>query len=217
MGINIDGTLEKPEISFSLDLPHEEKVNYPVLANKLEKLKQPEYQSELNKQVFAVLVLGGFMPETSGFDINQNTVATTALYNSVNSLLSTQLNQFANRYITGLDIDVGIQSYSDNAASGKTRTAMDFRVTKRMMNDRLSFEFGGDFNINQDQSGSNSGDNFRGDIGIVYDLTEQGNKRLKLFNNETYDIIYQEIRNTGVSLIFIREFDKARKSKNEGK
>ena len=217
VGINIDGTLEKPEISFSLDLPHEEKVNYPVLANKLEKLKQPEYQSELNKQVFAVLVLGGFMPETSGFDINQNTVATTALYNSVNSLLSTQLNQFANRYITGLDIDVGIQSYSDNAASGKTRTAMDFRVTKRMMNDRLSFEFGGDFNINQDQSGSNSGDNFRGDIGIVYDLTEQGNKRLKLFNNETYDIIYQEIRNTGVSLIFIREFDKARKSKNEGK
>jgi hypothetical protein len=34
---------------------------------------------------------------------------------------------------------------------------------------------------------------------------------LKLFNNESYDIIYQEIRNTGISLIFIREFDKGEK------
>ena len=217
IGINIKGTIEKPEISFTLDLPPNDKANYPVLANKLERLKQPEYQSELNKQVFALLVLGGFLPEASGTDINENAIATTALYNSVNSLLSSQLNRFASQYIKGVDIDVGIQSYSDYAAGGKTQTAMDFRVTKRVMDDRLSFEIGGDFNINQDQSGSNSGDNFRGDIAIVYDLTEQGNKKLKLFNNETYDIIYQEIRNTGISLIFIREFDRTRKPKHRDK
>ncbi|HEY5748012.1 MAG TPA: translocation/assembly module TamB domain-containing protein [Chryseolinea sp.] len=215
VGITIKGTIGKPVVSFSLDLPREDRVNYPVLANKLDRLQQPEFQSELNKQVFGILVLGGFMPESTGLDINEGQVATTALSNSVNSLLSGQLNRFANRYIKGVDIDVGIQSYSDySAPGGKTQTAMDFRMTKRVMNDRLSFEVGGDFNINQDQSGASTGDkNFRGDVAIIYDLTGNGNKKLKLFNNETYDIVYQEVRNTGISLIFIREFDKKKKDK----
>jgi hypothetical protein len=86
------------------------------------------------------------------------------------------------------------------------------------MNDRLSFEIGGDFDINADQSGSNTGTkNYRGDIAIIYDLTGNGDKRLKLFNNETYDIIYQEIRNTGISLIFIREFERKTNGKNSDK
>ena len=219
VGINIKGTIEKPIISFSLDLPKEEKVNYPVLANKLDRLRLPEYESELNKQVFGLLVLGGFLPETSGSDINSNLIATTALSNSVNSLLASQLNRFASQYVKGVNIDVGIQSYSDySAPGGKTQTAMDFRVSKSILNDRLSFEIGGDFDINQDQSGANTGNkNYRGDIAIIYDLTGGGDKQLKLFNNETYDIIYQEIRNTGISLIFIREFDKNKKRNNEDK
>lgn len=213
VGINILGTLEKPIISFSLDLPQNERVNYPVLANKLDRLRQPEYASELNKQVFGLLVLGGFLPESSA-DVNSNVIATTALSNSVNNLLASQLNRFANQYIKGVNIDVGIQSFSDySAPGGKTQTAMDFRVSKRIMNDRLAFEIGGDFDINQDQSGGNTGKNYRGDIAIIYDLTGNGDKQLKLFNNETYDIIYQEIRNTGISLIFIREFESKEKEK----
>jgi translocation and assembly module TamB len=217
VGINIDGTIEKPIISFSLDLPKNEKVNYPVLANKLDRLRQPEYESELNKQVFGLLVLGGFLPESSG-DVNSSVIATTALSNSVNSLLASQLNRFANQYIKGVNIDVGIQSFSDySAPGGKTQTAMDFRVSKKMMNDRLSFEIGGDFDINQDQSGGNTGKNYRGDVAIIYDLTGNGDKQLKLFNNETYDIVYQEIRNTGISLILIREFEKENKDKHKKK
>jgi hypothetical protein len=173
----------------------------------------------LNKQVFGLLVLGGFLPETSGSDINSSLIATTALSNSVNNLLASQLNRFASQYIKGVNIDVGIQSYSDySAPGGKTQTAMDFRVSKSIMDDRLSFEIGGDFDINQDQSGANTGTkNYRGDIAIIYDLTGNGDKQLKLFNNETYDIIYQEIRNTGISLIFIREFASKEKNKNKDK
>jgi hypothetical protein len=219
VGININGTIESPVISFSLDLPQNEKTNYPVLANKLDRLRQPEYESELNKQVFGLLVLGGFIPETSGSDINSSAIATTALANSVNSLLAGQLNRFTSQYIKGVNIDVGIQSYSDySAPGGKTQTAMDFRVSKSIMNDRLSFQIGGDFNISQDQSGANTGTkNYRGDIAIIYDLTGNNDKQLKLFNNETYDIVYQEIRNTGISLIFIRDFDKKQRKKRKAK
>jgi len=219
VGININGTIAKPNVSFSLDLPQQEKTSYPVLANKLERLKQPEFQSELNKQVFGLLVLGGFLPETSGSDVNSSQIATTALSNSVNSLLAGQLNRFASQYIKGVNIDVGIQSYADySAPGGKTQTAMDFRVSKRIMDDRLSFEVGGDFDINTDQSGGNKGTkNYRGDVAIVYDLTGNSDKQLKLFNNETYDIVYQEIRNTGISIIFIREFSEEEKKKRRKK
>jgi hypothetical protein len=212
VGINISGTVDKPIVAFSLDLPKEEKANYPVLANKLDRLKMPEFQTELNKQVFGLLVLGGFLPDASAMDVNSNQIATTALYNSVNSLLASQLNRFAGQYIKGVNIDVGIQSYADySTPGGKTQTAMDFRVSKSILDERLSFEVGGDFDISTDQSGGNKGDNYRGDIAIIYDLTGNGDKQLKLFNNETYDIIYQEIRNTGISLVFIREFDKGEK------
>ncbi len=209
VGINIEGTVEKPIISFSLDLPDEEKANFPALATKLNRLALPEFQSELNKQVFGLLVLGGFLPETSVADINQNLIATTAIANSVNSLLAGQLNRFAGQYIKGVNIDVGLQSYSDySTPGGKTQTAVDFSVSKSILNDRLTFEVGGDFDINSDQSGGNKGDAYRGDVAIIYDLTGDGDIKLKLFNNESYDIIYQEIRNTGISLIFIREFNK---------
>ena len=101
---------------------------------------------------------------------------------------------------------VGIQSYSDySTPGGKTQTAMDFRVSKSVFNDRLSFEVGGDFDISADQSGANTGNNYRGDIAIIYDLTGNGDKMLKLFNNESYDIVYQEIRNTGISLVFMKK------------
>jgi translocation and assembly module TamB len=219
VGININGTIERPIISFSLDLPVNDKASFPVLANKLDRLRQPEYESELNKQVFGLLVLGGFLPESSGSDFNSSLIATTALSNSVNSLLASQLNKFANQYIRGFNIDVGIQSYNDfSAPGGQAQTAMDFRVSKSIMDDRLSFEIGGDFDINADQSGANTGTkNYRGDVAIIYDLTGNGDKQLKLFNNETYDIVYQEIRNTGISLIFIREFSRENKKKNKEK
>ena len=214
--IIIRGTIEEPEISFGLDLPAQDKVNYPALNSKLDRLKQPEYESELNKQVFGLLVLGGFIPEASGSDFNESAVATTALANSVNGLLTAQLNRLTNQ-IEGVDINIGLQSYSDyQTGSGSPRTAMDFRVTKRFMEDRLSIEVGGEMDIDAYNSGANRGQNtFRGDVAIVYNLTESGNKKLKAFNNETYDIIYHQVRNTGIALIFIREFDKGERRKKE--
>ncbi|MDH3711378.1 MAG: translocation/assembly module TamB, partial [Cyclobacteriaceae bacterium] len=212
VGINIRGSIEYPEISFSMDLSKNDRSNYPVLANKLDRLNQPEFEAELNRQVFGLLVLGGFLPENTRSNINTGVMATTALANSVNSILANQLNQITNRYIKGVDIDIGLESYSDyTSGGGQTRTAMEFRVSKTLANDRLSIEAGGSFDLDSDQSGTSRGDGYKGDIAIIYDLTATGNKKLKLFNNETYDIIYHEVRNTGISLIFVREFDKRQK------
>ena len=76
------------------------------------------------------------------------------------------------------------------------------------MDDRLAFEVGGEVDVGSSQGARAGSDGFRSDVTVIYDLTESGNTKLKAFNNETYDIIYHEIRNTGIALIFIREFDK---------
>ena len=216
VGIIIKGTIENPIVSFDLDLPQDVKADYPTLGNKLDRLKQPEFETELNQQVFGLLVLGGFIPEESGSEFDASVTATTTLKNSVNSILAGQMNRFAGKLVKGVDINVGMQSYSDftSAGGGQTRTALDVRVSKRMMDDRLSIEVGGGMDLNSELSGAtNTGaDNFRGDFTVVYDLTESGAKKLKFFNNETYDIIYHEVRNTGISLIFIKNFDKGEKS-----
>lgn len=216
VSIFIRGQLDAPEISFGLDLPNADKASFPVLASKLSRLSQPEFESELNKQVFGLLVLGGFIPQTSGSDFDEMAVATTAIANSVNGLLTAQLNRLTNK-IEGVDINIGLQSYTDyqTGAGNATRTAMDFRVSKRLMEDRLTIEVGGEVDLYNDQSGVNTGDGFRGDVAVIYDLTESGNKKLKAFNNETYDIIYHEVRNTGIALIFIREFDKGERRKKD--
>jgi hypothetical protein len=129
--------------------------------------------------------------------------------------LTNQLNRFINENIQGVEIDIGMQQYSDySSGGGKTRSSMDFRVTKRVMNDRLSFEVGAEVDINPDQSGANAGqDAFRGDVAVIYDLSESGDRKLKAFNNETYDIIYHEIRNTGIAFILVKEYDKKKKIK----
>ena len=220
VSINIQGTIEQPQVSFGLDLPEDDKLNYPALNSKLSRLAQPEFESELNKQVFGLLVIGGFIPTSTGSDFDEMAVATTAIANSVNSLLAAQLNRLTNQ-IDGVEINIGLQSYSDYQTGGsRTQTAMDFRVTKRVLDDRLAFEVGAEFDLQSDQSGANTGsDNFRGDITVIYDLTESGDRKLKAFNNETYDIVYHEVRNTGIALIFIREFDKGERQakRNEKK
>jgi hypothetical protein len=49
---------------WQLELPDKYLVAYPLLANKFNVLNTPEMASELNKQVFSLLVAGAFIPSS---------------------------------------------------------------------------------------------------------------------------------------------------------
>ena len=222
--INIKGQLDKPEIGFGIDLPDEDKSAFPLVETKLNQLAEPGNESELTRQVFGLLTIGSFIPETTGPGGGSDfgsALATTAAANSLNSILTNELNKLSGKYITFADLDVGMQTFSDMGGSGQTnRTTMDIRLSKRLFNDRVTIEAQSSFDLhNEADKYKHASDEstVHSDFAIIYDLTEKGDYKLKAFERSAYDIIYKDTRMGGVAVIFIKEFDKYKKERKSRK
>jgi hypothetical protein len=222
--ININGQLDKPEIGFGIDLPEEEKSAYPLVETKLNQLAEPGNESELTRQVFGLLTLGSFIPETTGPGAGSDygsALATTAAANSLNSILTNELNKLSGKYITFADLDIGMQTFSDMGSGGQTnRTTMDIRLSKKLFNDRVTIEAQSSFDLhNEADKYKHASDQstVHSDFAIIYDLTEKGDYKLKAFERSAYDIIYKDTRMGGVAVIFIKEFDKYKKERKSRK
>lgn len=209
--LRINDKISYPTISFEIDLPTRYRSTYPTLDSKLNIMNQPNMEAERNKQVFALLVGGTFIPENP--DINEGSssgdFATTAARNSVNAIMTQQLNKLTGQFIQGLDVDMGVNTFDDfSGGSAQTRTQLDVKVSKKLFNDRVS----ADMESHIDIDGSNkqvAGQSNAGmtEFAVSYKLTEAGNYRIKAFRENAYDIFDGEIQNAGVAFIFVREFD----------
>lgn len=217
--IGIRGKLDNPEIGFAIDLPPDEKSSYPLVESKLNQLREPGHESELTKQVFGLLTIGSFIPETTGPGGNSDfgsALASTAAANSLNSILTNELNKLSGRYIKFADLDFGMQTYSDMSGGGQSnRTTMDVRFSKKLFNDRVTVEAQGSFEVFGDGNKYNQmmgQSDVYSDFAIIYDLTKKGDYKVKAFERSAYDIIYKDTRMGGVAIIFIKEFDKYRRT-----
>ncbi|MDZ7604207.1 MAG: translocation/assembly module TamB domain-containing protein [Cyclobacteriaceae bacterium] len=200
-----------PVISFGIDLPQTYRSNYPTLDTKLNILNQPSMESERNKQVFALLVGGTFIPENP--DVSEGSTsqsfATTAAINSVNAIMTQQLNNLTGQFIKNFDLDMGVNTFDDySTGNAQTRTQLDVKVSKTLFNDRVSAEVESHINLD----GSNTSKGTQSDAGqtefaVSYKLTPSGNYRIKAFRENAYDIFDGEIQNSGLAFIFVREFD----------
>ncbi len=218
--LQISGTVNNPELKFLLDLKDEYKNSYAVVANKLEQLNQPEFEAERNKQVFALLVAGNFITDTPVNPTGQssNNFATSAARNSVNGILTQQLNNITGQYIKFVDFNMGVNTY-ENYSTGKseTRTDLDLQVSKKLFNDRVTVEVESSINLDSDasQNTTQSGKSTSFEYSVFYDLTPSGNYRIKAFRENAYDLFDGEIQNSGVAFIFIREFDSKKDKDSE--
>ncbi|MBK9046873.1 MAG: translocation/assembly module TamB domain-containing protein [Bacteroidetes bacterium] len=204
--LHMEGVLLKPQISFEIGLKPEDQgaLNGTVYA-KLNSLNQDE--SELNKQVFALLVLNRFIqsnPLEGGSGI-QNVAR-----NSVSKFLSQQLNSFAMQYIKGVELNFEVQSYEDystNEPEGKTE--VNVGVTKRLMGDRLIVQVAGNVAVEGEAAKQNNMSDIAGDIVLEYLLTEDGRYRLKVFRKDQYEgILDGEIKESGIGIVYTRDFDR---------
>src|SRR5690606_29545981 len=110
------GELLKPEIKFDIALPENAdlRVDASVTENVKARLTQLRSEpSELNKQVFALLLLNRFISEnpfaSSGGSFNAGTLARQ----SVSKILTEQLNNLAADLITGVDLNFEPESTED--------------------------------------------------------------------------------------------------------
>ena len=231
--LNITGVLERPTISFDIRTPDVDPTIKTYVDQKLALLKINE--TELNKQVFGLLVMNRFIPtnsSTSNAITNSNYISGTAA-NTVSEFISSQFSnylsnllEFAN--IKNLDVNIGFRQYDQSnltttsatsAAALDTRRELQLALSQRLLNNRLSIAAGGNLDFGNstttvDANGNPITSSSRGviptgDFQIEYALTPDGTWRAKAFNRTNYDYFWERNDNrTGVGISYRQEFDK---------
>ncbi|WP_031425355.1 translocation/assembly module TamB [Flavimarina sp. Hel_I_48] len=207
--LNIDGELMHPVISFNLDMPKDEQgaVGGQVYG-RVQQLNQQE--NELNKQVFSLLVLNKFFPD-SGSDGSSGGTASIARDN-LNDAISDQLNTFSDKLLgnSGVELNFGLDSYTDYQGEGQQdRTTLDIAAQKKLLDDRLIVSVGSEVDIEGSPAASDGPSPVIGNVSLEYLLTEDGRYSVKGFRRNAFEnVIDGQLIISGISLIFTREFDK---------
>ncbi len=203
------GRLTAPDIHFRLDLPADQRgVLGGTVYARLTELNSEE--SELNKQVFALLILGGFISENPLAAGADGGGLTGIARSSVSQILTEQLNRLSARYITGVNLNVGVQSYQDystGAAAG--RTQLQLALSTKLFNERVTVQAGGNVELEGPRTEQNSLNTFAGDLKVSYNLTEDGRWQLEVFRQNNYEgLIEGELTETGAGIVFTIDYDK---------
>ncbi|MCX6221851.1 MAG: translocation/assembly module TamB domain-containing protein, partial [Bacteroidia bacterium] len=205
--LKLRGQILHPQISFSIQLPPEEKgILGGAVNQKLSMLNEDE--SALNKQVFALLVLGRFVQENP-FQ-TESTGTSTLIRSTVGKFLSAQLNQLSSKILPGMELNFDIQSYDDyQSGQAKGRTQVEIGVKKQLFNERLSVQLGGAVDVEGDRAKQNSASDITSDVTVEYKLTKDGRFRMKGFRHNQYEgAIEGQLVETGVGVVFVRDFNR---------
>jgi hypothetical protein len=208
--INIREAVQAPNISFGLDMDRQVRNSYPQVNSVLDQLAKPSNQEELNRQVFGLLVLSTFIENETGTTSGGSSLASTAARNSVNGILTQQLNRLTGQRIKGMDVQLGVNTY-DQSEGGQSysRTTVDYKVTQRILNDRVSIEAGGSLGYNEKKQDVSAMSNTKApQYAIAYDVTKDGRLRLRVYHENAYDLYDGELVNNGVAIMLTRDFEK---------
>jgi autotransporter translocation and assembly factor TamB len=207
----LKGELLKPEIKFGITLNDDNPtVSSSVVDNvkaKLNQLKNDE--AEMNKQVFALLLLNRFIGENP-FKSQSGMSAETIARQSVSNILSQQINNLAADLIKGVDIDFGLDSQDDYSTGTKnTRTDLNVAVSKRLLDDRLKVSIGSNFGLEGQARQNENMTNIAGDISVEYSLSRNGRYMIRAYRKNEYQVALQgQIIETGVGFIITLDYDE---------
>lgn len=209
----LKGELLKPEISF--DITTDEKNNAvssevtQTIDGKLAQLRQDP--NEMNKQVFALLLLNRFIGENP-FESNSGVSAETMARQSVSKILSQQLNNLAGDLIKGVDLNFDLESTEDySTGTQNTRTDLNVGLSKRLLNDRLKVSVGSNFGVEGEARPDENTTNIAGDVQIDYSLSRDGRYTLRAYRKNEYQVALQgQIVETGLGFVITLDYDKFR-------
>lgn len=207
------GELLKPIITFDITTSKENNsVSAEVIDNttaKLDQLRRDE--SEMNKQVFALLLLNRFIGENP-FQSETGLSASTLAKQSVSRILSEQLNNLASDLIGGVELNFDLESTEDYSSGTKNeRTDLNVGLTKRLFDDRLKVTVGNNFALEGDARQNEEMTNIAGDITLDYSLSKDGRYMLRAYRKNDYQVALQgQIIETGIGFIITLDYDQFR-------
>ncbi len=191
----LKNNLMSPEISFNIDLPQADENTKNLVKNALIS------EQELNRQVFALLILNSFVPPDQ---IAFNTLSSQGIGTTSTELLSNQLSNWLSQI--SKDFDIGVKYRPGGEV---TNDEVELMFSTQFFNDRIKVEgnlgFGG-----QQLQGNTQQQQFLGDVNIEYRITSDGRISAKTFNRSNpIDIITQNTPYTqGVGIFYRRDFNK---------
>lgn len=207
VNLMLKGPILKPEISFSLDMaPKDQNAFGGLVYSKINLINTDP--NELNKQVFSLLVLNKFLP-TGNSNGTASSAVSTAARNSVNQVLSDQLNALSGKYIKGAELNFNLQTTEDYVGTtAQQNTALQVGVKKELFNQRVSVQVGSNIDLNSSQQTSTGAQNITGDVVVEYKITEDGRYRFKAFRENQFEgIIDGMLYKTGVGILFTRDYN----------
>jgi hypothetical protein len=158
--------LMSPNISFAIDMPTLDEAT----SSKIQSVLADE--TELNRQVFSLLLLKSFMTPLVYSNGGGFSARTAAAANGT-ELLSNRLSGWLNGLTKQVDIGVNYRP-----GSQVSNEELDIALSKQLLNNRLSID--GNFGFNNNQTTSSTG--LIGDVNLEYKLTDDGRYRVKGFN-----------------------------------
>lgn len=206
------GELMKPIIKFKLDLPENERGALGgTVYTKLQRVNTDE--GELNKQVFALLVLERFIADNPFQSLAGGGGGISSIArSSVSKLLSEQLNNLTSSLVKGVDINFNLNS-SEDYSSGQMqqKTDLEIGLSKKLLSDRLIVTVGSSFGLEgSEQQGQNSS-NIAGNVNIEYLLSRDGRYRLRAYRrNQNEGVIEGQIIETGLGFALVVDYNKFR-------
>ncbi len=211
--LTLKGELMQPQISFDIVLPKDQsyQVSSIVTTTVRTKLAQIRQEpNEMNKQVFALLLLNRFVGEnpfaSSGGSMNAGFVA----MQSASRLLSEQLNKLTNNLVPGVDVNMDLATRQDyTTGSEQNRTDLNVGLTKRLLNDRLTVTVGNDFQLQGPAQTNQQQNSLAGNISINYKLTKDGRYEVRVYRKNDYTgALEGYVIETGIGFIVSVDYNK---------
>ena len=212
--LKMNGELLKPEITFDIILPDG---NYGVSSDivtasqaKLEQLRQEP--AELNKQVFALLLLNRFIGENPFASESGGTSAESLARQSVSKILSQQLNDLAGDLISGIQLEFDLESTEDyTSGTMQNRTDLNVGVSKKLFDDRIKITVGSSFGVEGQERANEDATNIAGDVALDYQLTRDGRYMVRAYRKNEYQVaIAGQVVETGLAFIVTMSYNKFR-------
>ncbi len=184
----LTGALKNPTINFALNLPSSNSTIQSELAAKTQD------RDELNRQVFALLVLNSFVgSEGTNF-------GGAAIANST-ELLSNQLTNWVSQISDEFDVGINYTAPGENQTISEEE--VELALSKKIFDNRVTLNGNVGVPLRQNQS------DLVGEVEIEVNITQDGRFRAKAFNRSNeYDPLQQQTNYTqGVGLFYRQEFD----------
>jgi translocation and assembly module TamB len=164
--------------------------------------------AELNKQVFALLVLNKFLTDQSSGSGSSFLNAEGIARQSVSQLLTDQLNLLASDLVKGVNLNFNLNS---QAEGGTARTDLNVGLSKAFLNDRLTVSVGRNFELENTNADAASSNQIFDNLALNYALSRDGRYMVRAYRKNQYQAVLQGfIIETGVSFIVTLEYDDFR-------